>query len=198
MVNDRKSYHFHAHVVSNGKFSIFYSVNNTAETFVDFESFLPLSLSIDNNESSRLSESKTFFDWDKLEASMWEKEVSKKKGENKKKITWDIEAFSQNNISALFYLRVFKLYPGKKFEFRVADTGKNVIFKGEVLRREEINTDIGKKMALVIRPEFQVDGSLKPSGENLIWLSDDDRKIILKIESKVKIGTLVGKIKSLK
>jgi Protein of unknown function (DUF3108) len=97
----------------------------------------------------------------------------------------------------VYYLRAFVLTPGKKLEFRVADAGKNYVFKGEVLRREKINTEVGSLNTVVVRPTFQVDDKFKQTGETLIWLTDDDRKYIVRIESKVKIGTIVGKLKSI-
>ncbi len=81
--------------------------------------------------------------------------------------------------------------------FRVADEGKNIVFTGEVLRREELSTKIGKLKTLVIKPTIEVDGAFKPVGDILIWLTDDDRKHVVRIESKIKIGTLVAKLKSI-
>src|SRR5690606_5744499 len=106
--------------------------------------------------------------------------------------------FSQNIISAIYYLRSFSLVPGKKLEFKVADDGKNYTFKGEVLRREEIDTAAGKLKTVVVRPTFELEDKFKPTGENLLWLTDDERKLIVRLESKIKIGTLVGKLKSIK
>ena len=195
-VNGKKSYHFSATVKSNKRFAIFYKVENRADTFMDFEELIPYTLSLDNNESSRLVESKTFFDWKKGQATLWEKKVREDKAPKKKFLEWEIDPYTQNIISALFYLRNFTLKPGKKFSFRVSDDGKNYIFNGTALRREVLDTDLGKIKTIVIRPEFQLDGSFKPSGENLIWLTDDDRKLMVRLESKVKIGTLIGELKA--
>lgn len=197
IVNGRQAYHLQAILKTNKTFSMFYSVNNLAETFLDYETLIPQTLTYTANESKRKKEARTFFDWEKNEATQWRHEVSKEKGESNKKIRWELEPYSQNMLSALFYLRAFTLTPGKKLAFRVADEGKNYVFKGEVLRREEIDTVLGKIKTVVVRPEFTVEGSLKPAGDNLIWLTDDERKLIVRIESKVKIGTLVGQLKSI-
>lgn len=197
IVNGRQAYHFEALITTNRTFSMFYSVNNTAETFLDFETLIPQTLVYNARESKRQKEARTFFDWEKKEASQWRHETNKEKGEQKKKITWELEPYSQNMLSALFYLRAFTLTPGKKLSFRVADEGKNYVFSGEVLRREELETAVGKLKTVVVRPEFQLSGNLKPSGESLIWLTDDDRKFIVRIETKVKIGTMVGQLKSI-
>jgi hypothetical protein len=44
---------------------------------------------------------------------------------------------------------------------------------------------------VVVKPEFEVDGVFKPVGDIFFWLTDDDRKLIVRIESEIKIGTLV-------
>ncbi len=54
-----------------------------------------------------------------------------------------------------------------------------------------MNTIFGRIPTIVVRPTLRVDGVPKPSGEIYIWLSDDDRRIILKLEAKVKIGTVI-------
>lgn len=197
-VNGNKSYHFRVEVRSNKTFSMFYTVRNIAETFVDFQELIPHTLTFDNNESSRVVESKSFFDWENLMAREWEKKVSKKKGEEKKEIEWKILPYTQNIISALFYLRTFQYEVGKKLAFRVSDDGKNYVFTGEVLRKEKLETPIGKLDTLVIKPTFTLNNQFKPSGENLLWITDDHRKRIVRVESKVKIGTLIGSLKSLK
>ena len=197
LVNGRKAYSFLANVKTNKTFSMFYTVDDTAETFVDYDMMIPMTYSIDANESSRVKEVRTFFDHDHEEATHWEKVVKKDGQEKKKKINWKIMPFAQNVISAVFYMRNFTLTPGKKFAFRVADDGNNYTFKGDVLRKEKLETDIGELDTVVVSPQFHQDGQFQPTGENLIWLTDDDRKFIVRIESKVKIGTLVAKIKSL-
>jgi hypothetical protein len=94
-------------------------------------------------------------------------------------------------------MRVFQWDVGKEISFRVSDDKQNLVFKGKCLRREKLKTDLGEFSALVIKPEFTLQGKFKPVGENLIWISDDDRKFILRIESSIKIGTLVSEIVSL-
>jgi len=196
-VNGERAYHFKLDVKSNTRFSMVYSVANWAETFVDFSRLLPITLTMDQNESARLVESRSFFDWKKNKAHLWEKQVSKKKGEKKKEIEWEMQPFSQNTVSAIYYLRTFTLRPGKRIQFYVTDDGKNYLFKGEVLGRETISTDIGDLKTIIVRPEFQVEGNLKPAGENLIWLTDDDRKFIVKMRAKVKIGSLYAEVSSI-
>ncbi|MEK6555658.1 MAG: DUF3108 domain-containing protein [Bdellovibrionota bacterium] len=196
-VNDRKAYHLRMNIQTNKTFNMFYAVNNTSETYLDYDTMVPQTFTYDAKESSRIREYKIFFDTKKQEATQWRREVHKKKGESKKKITWKIEPYSQNILSALFYLRAFQLEPGKKYSYRVADEGKNYVFTFHVLRREKLETSKGVLNTLVIRPDYQIDGTFKPSGQNTIWVTDDNRKFIVQIAAKVKIGTFMLKLKSI-
>jgi hypothetical protein len=199
IVNERKSYHYMVRVKTSKMFSsLVYGVDNFAETFVDYETLVPMTYSVTARETKRLKEGRTFFDWTKNEATMWEKVVKKGGEEKKKKKIWSIEKYTQNVISAVYYLRNFKLVPGKTFQFRVADDGKNYTFKGEVLRTEKLDTALGKLDTVVVRPNFSLEGEFKPAGDNLIWLTNDDRKFIVRIQSKVKIGSVVAVVKSIK
>jgi len=197
-VNKEKSYAFKVSAKSNSLFSRFYSVDDSAVTYVNYESLLPINFEITVRESKQLADIRSFFDWKKLKGQYWEKRVSESKGERNKNIEWEIKAFSQNVVSAVYYLRAFKLTPGKKLAFRVADEGKNIVFTGEVLRKETIKTDAGTFNTVVVQPRFEVDGVFKPVGDILLWLTDDDRKFLVRVESKIKIGTIIGKLKELK
>lgn len=196
-VNGEKAYSFKVSARTNGIFSRFYSVDDFATTYISYENLIPLNFEISVKESKQVANIRSIFDWKKLKGYYWEKRVTQDKGEKSKNIEWDIKPFSQNVVSAVYYLRNFTLTPGKKLAFSVADEGKNIVFKGEVLRREEITTDIGKVKTVVVRPQFEVDGVFKQTGEILMWMTDDDRKFLVRIESKIKIGTIVGKIKAL-
>lgn len=195
--NGKKAYHFDVDLKSYSLFSRIYSVDDKAKTYVDYESLRPHNLEITIKESKQRAETRTLFDWEKNKASYWKKRFTTEKGEEKKELTWDIKEYSQNVVSALYYLRTFQLKVGKKLAFRVADEGKNIVFTGEVIRREEIDTKLGKMKTVVVKPSLEVDGAFKPVGEILVWLTDDDRKFIVRVESKIKIGTLIGKLKSI-
>lgn len=196
-VNGEKAYNFEVDIKSSSFFNRIYAVDDQASTYVSYNDLLPFNLDIKVRESKQVKEIRSFLDNKNLKGSYWEKKVTKEKGEQEKSIKWDIEPFSQNVISAVYYLRAFTLTPGKKLKFRVADDGKNYMFGGEVLRKEKLKTEIGKLDTIVVRPKITLGGAFKPMGEILIWLTDDDRKFVVRIESKIKIGTIIAKVKSI-
>lgn len=194
VVNNRKSYVFAMEIKTSPLFSKFYSVDDRVEVFVDFEDLVPRVFQLHVKETKQLREAKMLFDIDRNVATFWEKKVTPDYGEEEKKQEWEILPFTQNVYSAMFYLRNFQWETGKEYSFRVANDNENLVFSGKAVRREILDTKIGPKKAIVIQPTFYLKGKFKPIGDNFIWVSDDDRKYILRIESKIKIGTLVSEV----
>lgn len=197
MVNNRKSYTFAVEIRTSSLFSSFYSVEDRVETFVDFEELVPSVFQLHVKESGQLREAKMLFDNEKHTATFWEKKVTKDHGEEEKKQNWEILPYTQNVYSAIYYMRNFKWETGKEYSFRVGNDNENLVFSGKALRREVLNTKLGPMKAIVVQPKITLKGKLNPIGDNFIWLSDDDRKYILRIESKIKIGTLVSEVVSI-
>ncbi len=197
-VNGQKSYHFRYIIKSSPLFNMFYKVDDVAETFVDYNSLLPHSYEIHVDESKQVRETRTFFDHKKKKAVMWDSKKRPGKKLEKRKVKWDLNPFSQNVFSAAYYLRNFTLKVGKQLKVRVGHEGKNIEMTAKVIRRETIYTDAGKFDTFVVKPKFDIDGKFKPTGENYLWLTADDKKFIVRLESKIKIGSIVGEVQSIK
>jgi hypothetical protein len=196
-VNGRKAYHFEASGKSTPFFTKIYAIDDRVTTYVDYEEMRPLSLLVSIKESNQLGETRTFYDWKNNKASYWQKKIVKGKGERNKKLDWNILPYSQNVVSVAWYLRAFDLTVGKNHAVRIADEGKNIVFTGEVLRKEKLKTPMGELNTVVVTPRITADGVFKPIGEVLIWFTDDDRKLLVRLESKIKIGTVVAKVRSI-
>ena len=192
-VNGNKTYTFRIAVESSKMFSLFYKVDNWAETYVDYEKLVPYSHVVQTRETNQIKDSKSFFNWEENEAIFWEKKITDETKKPKvEKSTWDLNPYAQNVISSIFYIRTFAYKQDKPYPFRVADEGKNIIFTSQVVDRETLNTKAGKFKTIKIKPKFTVNGTFKPVGDIFLWLTDDDRKLIVRIEAKIKIGSIVG------
>lgn len=198
VVNGKKSYSFITEIKSSSVFSNFYSVEDRVEALVSYDDLVATSYALHVKESGQLREGRAFFNQDTHQATYWEKKYTEKSGHEEKKQNWEMQSFSQNVFSAVFYMRAFKWTVGKEISFRVAHDKENILFKGKAIRKEKITTDAGTFNAIVIKPEFTVKGAFRPVGDIFIWLSDDDRKYLLRIESSIKIGTLISEVVSIK
>lgn len=197
-VNDQKAYSFKMLINTGGLFSSFYSVDDSVDIFMDYNSLVPSVFQLHVKESGQLREAKMLFNEKDNTATFWEKKVTKKDGEEEKKQHWDILPFTQNVYSAVFYMRFFQWEVGKEYAFRVGNDNENLTFSGKALRKEILDTKLGPMKSIVIQPNITLKGKFKSIGENLIWLSDDDRHYILRIEAKIKIGTLVSEVVEIK
>lgn len=80
----------------------------------------------------------------------------------------------------------------------MAHENENIVITCEVLRREKLKTSAGTFETIVIKPSAEKDGQPKGIGENLFWLTDDDSKLMIRMETKIKIGTIVGSLQKIK
>lgn len=193
-VNNRKSYNFSVSLQSSSVFSNFYSVEDRVDTFLDYETLMPHVLKINIKETGKLAQSQSYFNNETLTASFWEKKYTEKSGEEERKFTWDILPFSQNAFSGLFYMRVFNWKEGKQVSFRVAEDKKNIVFTGTAVGKEKLNTEAGEFNAIKIKASIVTRGALSQTGDIFLWVSDDEHKYILRVEAKIKIGTLVSEV----
>lgn len=191
-VNGRKSYNFVTSLKSSPTFSTFYTADDWAETMVDYETMLPSIFSLHVKESGQLREANAFFDQVNKKAKFWQKKVTKKKGMEEINKEYELPEYAQNVFSAAYYMRLFKYEIGKEYVFSVGDYEQNVDFRGKALRKEVLETEAGVFNTIVVQPTFELKGVFKPVGNIFFWLTDDDRKFIVRIESEIKIGTIVS------
>lgn len=197
-VNGRKAYALKMAINTSSLFSSFYTVDDSVDIFMDYESLVPSVFQLHVKESGQLREAKMLFNETDNTATFWERKVTKSDGVEEKRQHWDILPYTQNVYSSIYYMRLFKWEVGKEYAFRVGNDNENLVFSGKALRKEVLETKLGPMKAIVIQPNITLKGKFKSIGENLIWLSDDDRRYVLRIEAKIKIGTLISEVVEIK
>ncbi len=196
-VNGKKSYHFSYEARSSSVFSMFYSVDDRADTYMDYEQLVPYSYTISAKESKQVRDVKSYSNWKTMKAKTWDKKIKKGKEAVIQDYSWDIDPYAQNVFSVAFYLRCFVLKVGKKLAVNVAHEGKNIVMTAEIVRQEKLSTPIGKLDTFVVKPSFEIDGVFKPVGDVFLWVTNDKYKRLVRIESKIKIGKVVAAIEKI-
>ena len=101
-----------------------------------------------------------------------------------------------DTLSAIYFVRSVDLVPGRSIFIDIYDCKKLWNTEVKVLRREEIETPLGRFKTLVVRPVLKSEGLFARTGEVTVWLTDDRLRLPVMMTSKVKIGkikaTLVG------
>lgn len=93
-----------------------------------------------------------------------------------------------DEISFLYLVRTLSLEPGRSYSFERYFEEEGNPVELEVLRREEVRVPAGRFETVVVRPRIQAGGLFGEEGRAEVYLSDDDRRIIVKIESRMKAG----------
>ena len=197
-VGGRKSFHFRGHGVSTSVFALFYRVNDVGESFMDYDGLYSHKFQLKIDESRQQRDLVEYYDQQAHLIHYWEKLVHTKKGLRITEFTREIEHYAQDAVTAAFYLRTLPLEVGKSYTYPMVTNGKVWQVTAKVLRREELVTPLGKFPALVIEPETRFEGAIKTTGQSLLWLSDDEHRNFLKMDAKVKIGSVIGYLKELR
>jgi hypothetical protein len=164
--------------------SLFYKVDDHIEVLMEKESnFTPLIYYLNLKEGRHKKERKVTYDRaaDKIILNNIEKQEIKE---------FDLDGELHDPLSALYRLRTYEVEEGKPVHVRIFDNGKNYVLEVKVLRRETIRVPAGTFDTIVIKPVLKSEGIFLRKGDVYIWLTDDDRRIPVKMKSKVPIGSV--------
>jgi len=192
VVSNRLSYHFRATATSTSVFSLFYRVNDVAESFMDTEGLFSHKYSLKLDESRQQRDVLELYDYGKMKAYYWSKLERDGKETQNEQSEIGLEPFTQDGLSAFFYVRTLPLEVGKVFEFPVVNNGKLRTVRVTVMRKETLSTKIGEFPAIVIKPEVVLDGILQNNGDSFMWISNDAQRRILKMDAKIKVGSVIA------
>ncbi|HET7275960.1 MAG TPA: DUF3108 domain-containing protein [Longimicrobiaceae bacterium] len=92
-----------------------------------------------------------------------------------------------DDVSFLFYARTLPLKVGETYEIEryFKESGNPVVLK--VVRKETIEVPAGKFNTIVVRPIIKTDGLFGEGGEAEIYFTDDSRRIMVQLTTKVPI-----------
>jgi len=168
--------------VKGGTF--FYKVDDRFESWIDVRNFASLRHKQDINEGSKDRE--RHFEIFPNRATYIE--------DNKPERPSVTEPLDDG--SFLYFIRTVPLEVGKTYEFdRYFRPDRNPV-KITVLRRERIKVPAGEFDAIVIRPSIKTRGIFSENGKAEVWLSEDDKRIMLQMKSKLSFGSLNLYLKS--
>lgn len=195
-VAGRNCYYVEFTVNSRSSFDWIYEVRDKYLTFVDVEAIAPLRFEQHIREGTYTRDFTADFD----QVS----HIAKTSEGN-----YPIPEYVHDIMSAFYYARMLD-YSGMKpgeyitlFNF-YRDTSHELRVK--FLGKQELEVEAGTFNTIVVEPLVQEGGLFKAEGRIVIWLSDDERKIPIRVNTKVVIGSidvelkeywgLVGQLKS--
>jgi hypothetical protein len=92
--------------------------------------------------------------------------------------------------SFMYFVRTIPLEVGKEYSFdRYFRPDRNPV-RIQVLRKERIKVPAGEFETIVVRPIIKARGVFSENGRAEVWLTDDDRRIMVQMKSHMKLGSL--------
>ena len=180
-VRGRQAYHTQFRV-KGGTF--FYKVNDVMSSWIDAQTLASLRYVQDFEEGGR--------DREKKYEIYPERRVYQEEGRPEQPSVSE----PLDDGSFLYFIRTIPLEVGKTYVFdRYFKPDRNPV-KIRVLRREKVKVPAGTFDAIVVSPAIKTKGIFSENGRAEVWLSDDDRKIMLQMKSQLSFGTLQLFLKS--
>lgn len=176
----RDAYHITFQVNSVPSFDPFYKVRDRYETYLDNKGLFPWRFEQHIREGGYKRDFSAFFD---------QRNGKAKTSEG----SYEIPEYVNDIVSAFYLARTFdytKLKVGDKFNLQNFYKDKvyplDVVYKG----KETIDVGAGTFDCIIVEPLVQEGGLFKNEGNIIVWLSDDELKIPIKVKTKVLIGSI--------
>jgi hypothetical protein len=187
-INDKSSLRITSRANSASFISTFYKVEDYAESLII--KGRATHFRIKQHEGRYRSDKETIFDVNNRKVTYFDYLKSKKKEYMINGVVWDV-------LSGFYYLRAQPLTIGKVIYIDVFDSNKLLKAEVSVLRREKIKVSgKGEVSTVVVKPDLKSEGLFHKKGDIHIWLTDDEKKIPVRVETKVPIGKVVAELKN--
>jgi hypothetical protein len=181
-LHGRPTYKLELSAVSNDFLSKFFLVRDYLASWIDPRSLRSLRFEKHTVEGKRVRDEATEFDYARGVARQDGNEVS-------------LGEANLDSLSSVYYLRTLPL-DGPPVELEVFSGNSVHTLRVDVQARETIQTPAGRFVTIRVEPK-STGQSLIGKGKSLVlWLTDDARKMPVQLKSKLKVGTLVGRLKS--
>ena len=106
--------------------------------------------------------------------------------------TKDIKQKIYSPLSIIFSIREKIISLEKNFQYRTYSNGKEKNINISLIGKEKIKTPFGEFNTIVFNPTSANNKPvLKNSGDMKIWYTDDKKKLPIKIEIKIKYGSII-------
>jgi hypothetical protein len=185
IVDGHECFQILATVVTTSTFSFFFKVDDFYETMVDAKGIFPWHF------TQRVREGKYRMDF----AATFDQTNNVAITE---KGRYHVPPYVHDAVSALFYVRTMdfsKSRPGEKqylYNFYSDSTYQLAV---KFLGYQQVEVKAGTFNCICVEPMVQEGGLFKSNGKIIIWMTNDQRKIPVKVSTKVVIGSIDAELR---
>ena len=177
----KKMYGISAVTASNKYIDAFYPVRDGIYSFLFADTLASHRFVVHQAEGSYRSDKEIIFDYAKRKATFTKNgDVS----------MYDIPAFLTDSLSAFYYFRTKEVTVGKSITVDVFDDKQLWQVEIQILGKERIETPAGTFNTILIKPILKFEGIFQRKGDVYFWITDDQRKMPVRMRSKIVIGSV--------
>jgi len=177
----RKAYNISAVTTSNEYVDIIHKVRDRIESYIYADNLSSYRYKVHQEEGSFRRDKEIIFDYGKGTVTYTK---------DKKTTIYGISTLVNDSLSSIYYLRTKELTVGKPVIIDIFDTKKLWQVEVQVLGKEKVETPVGVFDTVLVKPILKFEGIFQRKGDVYIWLTDDNRKMPVKMRSKIKIGSI--------
>ena len=179
-ISGRDAYHVTFEVNTVPSFDLFYRVRDRYETYIDVEGLFPWRFEQHIREGSYSRDFAAFFDQRRGKAKTSEG-------------SYDIPKYVHDIVSAFYFARTLD-YSGMQVGDRInlKNFYKDKVHDLDVKYhgKETITVPAGKFDCIIVEPLVREGGLFKSEGNIIVWLTDDDIKMPVRVKTKVIVGAI--------
>ncbi len=191
-INGEEALHFTMSVDSNRFVDLFYKVRNRIDAFSDLTMTRSLYYRKKQQEGRHVRDVKIRFDWNNNLVTY--------ANFGSKREPIPVEPGSFDPLSALYFIRMAHLAQGQEILRPITDGKKNVTGRLRVHGRETITLQDGRRFdTFRVAPDISHVGGVFKKSDNAridLWLTADDRRIPVRVQSRVVVGSFIGELVS--
>lgn len=189
--NGRDTYEVNFDVNSRSSFDMVYKVRDSYKTFIDKQGIFPWRFEQHIRENDYKYDFESTFIQESLKVYTKVNYVEDKnyRAENQ---------YVQDLISAFYYARTLNWKDKKEGDIVTINYFYKDNFYPLKIRfegRETVNVSAGEFKTFILKPML-TEGFTSKTSDLYVYLSDDDRKIPVKVKVKIVIGSLIGELTS--
>ncbi len=185
-ISGRESYYVTFMVNSLSSYDPFYKVRDRYVTYIDKEGLFPWRFEQHIREGGYKRDFSAFFDQRRGVAKTSEG-------------TYEIPENVNDIVSALYLARTFDYTKMKRGDrINLQNFYKDKVYPLDVIYhgKETVEVEAGKFDCIILEPLVVEGGLFKAEGNIIVWLSDDELKIPIKVKTKIVIGAIDAELKS--
>ena len=188
-INGVKSYHFVMTAKTNSVVDVFYKVRDRIDAYTDAGMNHAILYKKKQREGKTKRDVVINFDWKKGEAQY---SIS---GKKRKPVSILPGTFDE--LTVFYAFRLHNLKEDMELQIPVTDGKKCIIGKAKVIKKEKIKIPLGIFDTYLVEPYLEHIGGVFKKSKNAklqIWVTADNRRIPVRIKSKVIVGSFVAEL----